>query len=82
VDTVCEIQQKARSESAEGEPASADWLGVFLAGTAIDSDDKVEVDGIGRFEVIGAPCHARNPRTQQPSHIEATLRRTGGAVAS
>lgn len=82
VDTVCEIQQKMRDENAEGEPASADWLGIFPAGTTIDSDDAVEVDGIGRFEVIGAPWSARNPRKQTVSHIEATLRRTGGAVAS
>lgn len=82
VNTVCEVQQKARGENAEGEPASADWLGIFPAGTTLDSDDVVEVDDLGRFEVIGAPWSARNPRTQQMSHLEATLRRTGGAVAS
>lgn len=81
IDAVCEVQQKARDEQAEGEPADADWLGVFPVGTDLDSNDSVIVDELGRFELIGPPWPARNPRTKAVSHVEATLRRVAGAGA-
>lgn len=81
IDAVCEVQQKDRGEQPEGEPADADWLGIFPAGTDLDANDSVIVDGLGGFELIGAPWPARNPRTRAASHIEATLRRVAGAGA-
>lgn len=80
LESVCEIQQNRRDEDeSQGELSASDWLGVFPAGTALDTGDAVIVDGLGRFELIGAPWQVRNPRTQTESHVEATLRRVAGA---
>lgn len=77
---VCEIQQRRREEQGDqGEVSDAEWVGFFLPGTPLDTGDSVEVPGEGVFELVGAPWHARNLRTQQESHVEATLRRTAGA---
>lgn len=79
VETVCEVQQRTRDEDGEGEPGRADWLGIFPAGTDLDGGDSVTVEGLGRFELDGDPWPARNPRTQVESHVEASLRRSGGS---
>ena len=80
IPSVCEVQQQRRTEDRErGEASEADWLGIFPAGTDLDTGDAVEVDGLGTFEMVGAPWPARNPRTQAESHVEATLRMTAGA---
>lgn len=80
VATVCEIQQIRRTEPAtEGELSQGDWVAFFLPGTALDTSDAIEVDGLGTFELVGGPWVVRNPRTQQESHVEASLRRTAGA---
>lgn len=72
-----ELQQTQRSEPvAEGELSVTTWLLVLPAGTVIGTGDAVIVDG-GRYEVVGNPWPVRNPRTQLPSHVEATLRKTG-----
>lgn len=79
VETVCEIQQVQRDEDeTQGELSDTDWLGVFPAGTALDTGDAVKVEGLGKFELTGAPWAVRNPRTQTESHVEATLRRVAG----
>lgn len=78
VATVCELQQDPsfRRES-EGELSDTRWKIFFKVGEEIDSGDAVLVDG-ERYEVLGEPWHARNPRTQQASHVEVTARRTAG----
>lgn len=76
---VCEVQQRRRDEQPDGSPAEGDWLGVFPAGTVVDSGDKIVVEGLGEFELIGDSWAARNPRTQTESHVEATLRRVAGS---
>jgi hypothetical protein len=79
VDTVCELQQRNRSEpDAAGEFSDADWMLILPAGTEITTADTVTVDGQD-YEVVGDPWPARNPRTREPSHVEATVRRTAGA---
>jgi hypothetical protein len=79
VETVCEIQQRSRDEQDDqAETSDTLWLLVLPPGTVIDTSDKVHVPGLGDFEMVGAPWPARNPRTQQESHVEATLRRTAG----
>lgn len=79
VETVCEVQQQRRDEAEDqGELSESHWLGVFPAGTALDSASAVVVEGLGEFELVGAPWPARNPRTQAESHVEATLVRTAG----
>lgn len=81
VETVCELQQRQRTEvSSTGgrtEVSSTEWLLVLPAGTDLSTGDAVVVDG-DRYEVIGEPWQARNPRTSQMSHVEATLKRTSG----
>lgn len=77
VETVCEIQQRRRDEpDAQGEFSDTDWLGIFPAGTALDTSDTVSVDD-ATFEVVGDPWPARNPRTRTVSHVEASLRKAG-----
>lgn len=76
----CEIQQRRRDEDAdEGETSQADWLGIFAADTDLTTADAVAVNGMGTFELVGAPWPVYNPRTREVSHVEATLRRTAGA---
>ena len=78
VQTVCELQQQRRDEPGDhGELSDTRWLLILPAGTAIDTGDGVVVDG-DTYEMVGDPWPARNPRTQEESHIEATLRRTAG----
>lgn len=78
VTTVCELQQRQRTENGDrGEVSVTEWLLVVPAGTNISTGDSVRVDGDG-YEVIGEPWQARNPRTQTVSHVEATLKRSSG----
>lgn len=75
IQTVGELQQQRRSEPiAGGETSDETWLCILPAGTNIDTDDAIIANG-QRYELIGAPWHARNPRTRLESHVEATLRR-------
>lgn len=79
VETVCELQQTQRMEPGnEGELSDTHWTLFLLPGTEISGADVVTVDGES-YEVVGDPWNARNPLTQLPSHIEASLRRTAGS---
>lgn len=75
--TVCEVQQRQRREDAD-EIGDARWIAFFLPEVEVGAGDELVVDGV-TFQIEGDSWHARNPRTRQPSHIEATLRRTAGA---
>lgn len=82
ITTVCELQQRQRTEPGDqGEVSDTTWLLVLPAGTTIDTGDAVEVAG-ERYELVGAPWPARNPRTGLESHVEATVRRTAGGQGS
>lgn len=73
-----ELQQIRRDEPvAEDETFRADWLLVLPADTPLATSDVVVVEG-QEYEVVGDPAVWRNPRTQALSHLEATVRRTGG----
>lgn len=75
-----ELQQRQRDEpDRQGELSDTDWVAFFLPGTDIATGDAIVVDG-AEYELVGEPWHARNPRTQAPSHIEVSLRRTRGAL--
>lgn len=77
VETVCELQQRNRSEPGEdGEVSSSDWVLFLRADEVLGTADTVEVDGES-YEVVGEPWRARNPLTRQFSHVEATVRRVG-----
>lgn len=77
VETVCELQQRQRTEHDQGEVSDTTWLLLLLPGTAIDTGDLVTVDDED-YEMVGDPWHVRNPRTQAESHVECTVRRTAG----
>lgn len=74
--TVVEIQQRRRDETDDA-LSDEDWVAFFLPGEDVRSGDAIVVDG-HKFEVIGDPWPARNPRTQTESHVECSLRRTAG----
>lgn len=77
VETVCELQQRQRSEPGDqAEFSDTNWVLFLLPDEAIDTSDVVTVDG-HVFEMVGDPWVVRNPRTGVDSHIEATVRRTG-----
>jgi len=78
VSTVCELQQRQRTETGDrGEVSVTEWMLVLPASTDLSTGDTVLVDG-DRYEVTGDPWQARNPRTQAVSHVEATVKRTSG----
>jgi hypothetical protein len=78
--TVCELQQRQRSETTD-EIAASTWALYLPAGTAIDTGDAVEIEGVS-YEVDGEPWAVRSPITKGVSHIEATVRRTAGVEGS
>lgn len=79
VDTVCELQQKMRSEGGdEGEVSETDWLIILPAGTQVRTGDAALV-GEYEYEMIGDPWHVRNPRIELESHVEITARRVAGS---
>lgn len=80
VTTVCEIQQRQRTENGEdGEVSRTDWIGFFLPDETLHTADKVTVDSLV-YEVVGDPWMARHPLAQTDSHMEASLRRTAGSA--
>lgn len=79
VETVGELQQRQSNEPAgAGEVSIGDFLLILPAGTQLTTGDRVTVDGQA-YEVVGDPWRARNPRTRQFSHVQATVRRTAAA---
>jgi hypothetical protein len=83
LETVCDLQQQGgfRSESTD-EVSDTRWVLYLPPEAEIGLGDTVEVEGEGEFEVYGEPWRARNPVTQQISHIEVALRRTAAAEES
>lgn len=82
VETVCEAQPRASVEPAlAGEVSDSDWVGFFLPPDAsyLNTASAVWIPELGEFEVVGMPPPWRNPRTQQASFVEASLKRTAGA---
>jgi len=79
VETVGELQQRQRDEqTAGGDVVATTWALYLPADTEIDAGDGI-VAGGATYEVDGEPWPVRNPRTGVVSHIEATVRRTGGS---
>jgi hypothetical protein len=75
VETVCELQQRRRTEDPEqGELSDTVWDLFLPAGTELTTADSVTVDGV-TYQLVGDPWPVRNPATQQDSHVEATVRR-------
>jgi hypothetical protein len=80
VETVGQIQQKARTEpAAEGESSITDWVLFLPADTPLRTGDRVTTIDDGReYEVTGDP---ENMTMGSPAvhHVEATVRRTAGS---
>lgn len=78
VAVLCELQQRRRDEpDAQGELSVTDWVLFLPAGTEVSTADTVTVEPIGDFEIVGDSWPVRNPRTQQDSHVEASVKRAG-----
>lgn len=79
-ETVCYAEQQRATDRTEGQSSTEQrWLLVLPAGTTVDADDRVEIDGVnGVFAVQGPPWPARNPRTRTVSHIECEIRAVEG----
>lgn len=82
VSTVCEFQKLPRSSDQEdasrNELAESRWNVFFPAGTDVDSGDALIIGGT-EYEVDGDPWDARNPLTDQVSHVELMAKRVAGA---
>lgn len=79
VDVVGELQQTRGDEPGDqGELADTRWLLILPAEADASTGDAVICDG-QRYEFVGDPWQARNPRTQAVSHLECRLRRTAAA---
>lgn len=79
VETVCEIQQRQRTEpSDQGETSITEWVAFFLPRDSVHTGDAVVVED-ETYEVIGEPWRARHPLARTEHHIEATVKRTAGA---
>jgi len=79
VETVCALQQRARTEpDGQGELSDTDWLLILKADEAIDTTDAVEIDG-REFEVVGDPWPVVDHEFDTVSHLEVSLKRTGNA---
>lgn len=77
--TVCELQQRRADErELQGESSDDRWIAFLNPDEEIETADILIVDG-QKFEVVGDPWVARNPRTRENSHIEVQLRRTAGS---
>lgn len=72
----CWVEQAAPGERGGlTEVEWEDWRLYCAAGTAIDADDRIDLSGLGTFEVAGPPWPAVNPRTGRRHHVEARLRK-------
>lgn len=76
IDVLGAVQQRQRQE-VEGVVGKSDWALFLPPDTPIDTNDVVFV-GSTRFEVIGDAWEVINPMTQEPHHIEASLKRMSG----
>ncbi len=77
VETVCWVQQDRRTEpAAAGEMSDATWTAFLPWGTEVDTSDALEVEDLGRFELVGDPWPARQG-SRDVWHVELSLRRTG-----
>lgn len=76
---VWEVQQRSAAESEE-EVSETAWVAFFLPGTDLRNVDAILDPELGRFELVGDPWPARNPRTHEEHHVEAQVRRASAQI--
>lgn len=72
LDTVCEIQQRQRSEQDDQPLGRGEWVGFFLPTEDLNGAAAVRVDGRGTFEFDGPPWLA-DTGSLDMHHWEASL---------
>lgn len=72
---LCYAEQTVASEPGDPNYQADEWRVLLPAGAAVDGLDAVEVDG-QRFEVLGPPWTAKDPRFNRDHHIELRARWT------
>lgn len=77
VTTRCALQQRQRTEN-EAELSDTGWILFLPAGTQLDTNDVVVIDG-DEYEVTGDPWPVMNELTNAEDHVEASLRRTAAS---
>lgn len=75
MDTICELQQSARSENPTQTVARDQWRLFLPAGTDLQAGDQVTVGELV-LEVDGEPWPVRDPIGGATHHIEATVVRS------
>ena len=76
VETVCYAEQLRATESGTDDVGRDDWLVMFKLDETVTNLSFVDVTGVGRLHVQGAPAPFWNPRVKAFSHIEAKARRS------
>lgn len=76
-ETMGSLDQIQRRElDGQGELAAAAYTLFLPAGTIIDSNDSVSIDGVS-YELVGEPFQVENKLTGVIHHLECTVERTG-----
>lgn len=68
--------QRRANETTDdgGQIDSQDWFLAWADDLAAAASDRVEIDGLGIFELTGPAHRAVHPQTNRFSHVEATGR--------
>lgn len=74
-DALCYAEQASASEPGDPNYQADEWRFVFDESVGLDGVDAIDKDG-SRFEVIGPPWPAYNPRTRTVHHVELRARAT------
>jgi hypothetical protein len=75
VDGVCYAEQAKATEPGDPHYQAEDWRIVVAPEVTVDGLDAVEIDGL-RFEIVGPPWRAVDPRSDTVHHVELAARRT------
>jgi hypothetical protein len=84
VQALAELQPRSTSEPGDhGDLAESDWIGFFLPADAdsLRSSSAIWADGLGQFELVGAPLERRSAFSQTEQYVKVNLKRTAGPEA-
>ena len=72
---LCYAEQLTAFEPGDPHYQAEEWRIILDAAVVLDGLDAIEVDSV-RFEVVGPPWYATDPRTNVAHHVELRARRT------